>query len=161
MKDERELPSRKNNRLCSYDYSNIGTYFVTVCTKNRQPVLWNSLVGAINDRPQIVLSEYGKIVDEAINAIPCCYPAVLVEKYAIMPDHIHLLLRIVDTDGRSLIAPTISTVVRQLKGSVSKKCGASIWQKGFYDHVVRNSEDCEEIAVYIANNPEKWIQKHC
>ena len=160
MKDERELPSRKNNRLCSYDYSNIGTYFVTVCTKNRQPVLWNSLVGAISDRPPIKLSKYGEIVDEAIRAISRHYPTVLVEKYAIMPDHIHLLLRIVDTDGRSLIAPTISSVVRHFKGSVSKKCGTAIWQKGFYDHIVRNYEDCEEIAVYIANNPEKWIQKH-
>ena len=57
-------------------------------------------------------------------------------------------------------APTISSVIRLFKGSVTKQCGESIWQKGFYDHVVRNQEDLAEISEYIANNPIKWMEKH-
>ena len=157
---EQRPPRRKNKRLQGFDYSNMGAYFITICTEGRQPILWNNLVGAISDRPCKELSPYGEIVEQAIGSIALSYPMIVVERYAILPDHIHLLVRIVDMDGRSLIAPTISTVVRQLKSSISKKCGMPIWQKGFYDHIIRNQKDYEEITIYIANNPEKWRQKH-
>lgn len=156
----KDLPTRKPNRLASFDYSVMATYFITICTKQRKRLLWNSPVGAITDRPQVQLSPYGEIVDEGIHAISVHYPMILVERYAILPDHVHLLLRIVDRDGRSVIAPTISSVIRLFKGSVTKQCGESIWQKGFYDHVVRNQEDLAEISEYIANNPIKWMEKH-
>jgi len=56
----------------------------------------------------------------------------------------------------TLIAPTISTVVRLLKGAVSKQAGFSVWQKGFYDHVIRNDNDYQDIWNYIEGNPGKW-----
>ena len=89
---EQERPSRKPNRLHSYDYSSIGTYFITICTIGRQPLLWNSTVGALTERPRIQLSAYGEIADNAIHAITQHYPAVSVDRYTIMSDHIHLLL---------------------------------------------------------------------
>lgn len=74
-----------------------------------------------------------------------------------MSNHVHLLLQInTDADGRPMVAPTISTVVQQFKGIVSKQIGHSIWQKLFHDHVIRNQADYMKIWEYIENNPLQW-----
>jgi len=76
-----------------------------------------------------------------------------------MPNHIHLLLQIhTDANGRSMIAPTVSTVVRLMKGAISKQAGFPVWQKGFFDHVIRNEKDYQEIWKYIESNPGKWSE---
>ena len=152
-----ELPKRKQNRLSEYDYSTPNAYFITVCTQNRRNLFCKN-VGAITDRPcNVPLTNLGKIVQQSIEDIPRYYPAVSVDHFVIMPNHIHLLLQIqTDADGRSLIAPTISTVVRIMKGAVSKQAGFSVWQKGFYDHVVRSQRDYLDIWNYIEGNPSKW-----
>ena len=157
MDNEKELPKRKRNRLENYDYSSCGAYFITVCTLEKQNCFWEN-VGAIIDRPQDVeLSTYGKMVDQAIQNIPSAYPALSLESYVIMPNHIHLLLRVcADEYGRPLVAPTMSRVVKQLKGVVSKQAGISIWQKSFHDHIIRNREDYEEHLRYIYENPIRW-----
>ena len=110
---------------------------------------------AIIDRPlNSELSPYGKIVEKAINDIPSIYPAVKIDHYVIMPDHIHLLLSIrADENGRPMVAPTVSRIVKQLKGSVTRQLGRSIWQKSFFDHIIRNKEDYEKHAKYIYENP--------
>ena len=157
MDNGKELPKRKRNRLENYDYSSCGAYFITVCTLERQNYFWEN-VGAIIDRPQDVeLSTYGKMVDQAIQNIPSSYPALSLESYVIMPNHIHLLVRVcADEYGRPLVAPTMSRVVKQLKGVVSKQAGISIWQKSFHDHIIRNREDYEEHLRYIYENPVRW-----
>ena len=140
-----------------YDYSNAGVYFVTVCTKDKKPLLWNN-VGASIARPQSAnLSVYGKIVDDAIRQIPIHYPDVNIDNYVVMPNHIHLLLSIEgNIDGRPVVAPTISRVIQQMKGYVSKQIGYSIWQKLFIEHIIRNERDYIEHYTYIDNNPIKW-----
>ncbi len=155
---DKELLSRKRNRLKYYDYSSCGAYFITICTSDRRNYFWNG-VGATIGRPQDVdLSQYGKLVDEAINNIPSIYPALKLDHYVIMPDHIHLLLIIrADEYGRPMVAPTISRVVQQLKGYITKRIGHSIWQKLFFDHVIRNRQDYEEHVKYICDNPVKWV----
>jgi len=152
-----ELPKRKPNRLSCYDYSTPGTYFITICTKNKQKILWAN-VGASIARPQTVqLSEYGRIVDSAIREIPNHYNAIQLDNYTVMPNHIHLLLQIVtDGDGRRIPAPSISEIVRQLKGVVTKQIGFSIWQKLFHDHVVRGERDYLKIWNYIDGNASRW-----
>ena len=78
-----------------------------------------------------------------------------------MPDHIHLLLFVhSDENGRPMVAPTMSRVVQQLKGYVTKRIGVSIWQKLFFDHIIRNKEDYLEHAKYIYDNPKKWCYEH-
>ena len=153
-----DLPKRKPNRLKDYDYSTPNGYFITVCTKARKNLFWKS-VGAIIDRPQIPLTQVGMMVKQAIGDISKHYPAITVDNAVIMPNHIHLLLQIhTDVNGRSMIAPTISTVIRMMKGTVSKQAGFPLWQKGFYDHVIRNEEDYQAIWNYIAGNPGKWAE---
>ncbi|MBO5938200.1 MAG: transposase, partial [Clostridia bacterium] len=105
----------------------------------------------------IVLSSYGKIVDETINNISKIYPSICVDQYVIMPDHIHLLVRILsDEHGRPMVAPTMSRLVQQMKGYATKRIGVSIWQKLFFDHIIRNREDYEEHLRYIYENPIHW-----
>lgn len=154
-----DLPKRKQNRLVEYDYSTPNAYFITVCTKNRKNLFWME-VGAIIDRPNNVpLTNLGMIARQSIEDIPNYYSAVSVDHFVIMPNHIHLLLQInTDADGRSMIAPTVSTVVRLMKGTVSKQAGLSVWQKGFYDHVIRNDHDYREIWNYLDGNPSKWTE---
>lgn len=148
---------RKQHRLVGYDYSAAGAYFVTVCTKDHKCLFWEG-VGASIARPTSVrLSEYGKIVSQAIQDIPAHYPWVCVDHYTVMPNHIHILLQIqTDLDGRPMVAPTVSRVVQQMKGVVTKRIGRSVWQKLFHDHVIRNERDYQRIWQYIDGNPYRW-----
>lgn len=148
-----DLPQRKQNRLENYDYSQNGAYFITICTKERKKILCE-IVGANIVRPK--LTRYGEIVDDAINSITNHYQTVTIDKYVIMPDHIHLLLQI-HSDGRTMFAPTIERIVKQTKGYITKQIGFSIFQRSYYDHVIRNQEDYNEIWEYIDNNPKKWL----
>lgn len=152
-----ELPKRKPNRIPNFDYSTPGAYFITICTQDRKCILGHIVGAAIGRPPTVQLSQYGMIVDRAIRAIPCHYPAVTVDYYTVMPNHIHLLLQInADADGRPMVAPTISTVVQQLKGVITKQIGRPIWQKLFHDHVIRGEQDYLKIWEYIDNNPARW-----
>ena len=152
-----DLPKRKSNRVKSYDYTTCGAYFITVCTANREKIFWKS-VGADIIRPQNVpLSEIGEIVQQSIWQIPEHYENVFVDQYCIMPDHIHLIIRIgTDANGRMISAPTMSTLVGSMKRWVSRQAGRSFWQKSFYDHCIRNQQDYDEIWQYIENNPLKY-----
>ncbi len=151
-----DKPKRKLNRLTNYDYSLPGTYFLTICTSKRQNYFWQTL-----DYPQdFKLSKYGEFVDAAIKKIPQAYSLITLEYYTIMPDHVHILLTIRDACGRALHAPTISKIVQQLKGFVTKQLGFSIWQKSFSDHVIRNDIDLSKHIEYINNNPLNWLLKN-
>ena len=98
-------------------------------------------------------------MEQAIKNIGHHYPAISVDHYVVMPNHIHLLLQInTDENGRPMVAPTISIVVQQMKGYVTKQLGRSIWQKLFHDHVIRNENDYRIIWEYIENNPTQWEQ---
>ena len=156
-----ELPKRKNIRLPNFDYKNVGTYFITVCTKDRKSILWNN-VGADIIRPNdIKLSDIGKIVNDGISQIEKHYSNIKVDKYVIMPDHIHIILVINDyQNGRMISAPTVSTIIGSMKRWISKQIGESIWQKSFYDHIIRNQTDYNKIWEYIDNNPKKWVLEH-
>ena len=151
------LPSRKTNRLQNYDYSESGAYFVTICTKDRKNILCD-IVGANIVRPQdISLTKCGEIVKAAIENIPEYYPAVSVDKYVIMPNHVHLLLQIhSEVNGRTLFAPTVDRVIKQTKGVITKQIGFSIWQRSFHDHVIRSEDDYLQIWNYIDTYPAKW-----
>ena len=154
-----ELPRRKQNRLTKYDYSTPNAYFITICTKNRKNLFWKDVGAAIGRPENIPLTDLGMMVKQAIYDIPRHYPAITVDHAVVMPNHIHLLLQInTDVNGRSMIAPTISTVVRLMKGTVSKQAEFAVWQKGFYDHVIRNDNDYLDIWNYIEGNPSKWTE---
>lgn len=150
----KKLPKRKNIRLKGYDYSQAGYYYVTICTKNRQNLFWNEW--DVRTTCDVQLSTVGKIVDLEINKINFIYENVEINKYVIMPNHIHMIIILNDRDRRPKVAPTISRIIKQFKGSISKQIGFSLWQKSFYDHIIRNKHEYERIYGYIETNPLKW-----
>ena len=152
-----EIIKRKSNRLQNYDYSSCGAYFLTVCTHKRRNYFWSDDRLVVKRNQEIELSHYGEIVNNAILNIHTVYESILVDHYVIMPDHVHLLLKIcADEFGRPMDAPAMSQVVQQMKGYVTKQIGHSIWQKSFFDHVIRNSADYNEHIKYIYDNPVNW-----
>ena len=121
------LPNRKQIRIKNYDYATPGAYFITVCTANREKIFWDG-VGADIIRPENVpLSIAGKIMEQGILQISEHYENVSIDKYCVMPDHIHFILRIEsDIDVRMVSAPTVSTVVGSMKRWVSRQIGRPI-----------------------------------
>lgn len=175
-----DLPKRKRIRIQDYDYSTSGAYFITVCTANREKIFWsdrrgelcspadNTKTGDQRSPLRVELSDIGIIVDNEIKKLSGIYDAVRVDKYCIMPDHIHFIISINTAEnGRTrrgelrspACAPTISRVIKQFKGSITKQIGKPIWQKSFYDHGIRNQQDYDEIWRYIENNPLKYALK--
>ena len=139
----------------NFDYSENGLYFLTICVKNRKKLLCNIVGRGVLDAPKIELTSVGEIVEKYIHSINNA-ENLSVEKYVIMPDHIHLLLRIhCDSNGLPTSAPKINKVIQQTKGIITKQIGFSIWQKSYNDHIVRGLDDYKNIWEYIENNPLK------
>ena len=155
-----DLPKRKNIRLNDYNYSSNGAYFITICTKNKENLLWKN-VGANCVRPleQLPLSKIGIVVENEIHKLNTIYENIKVDKYQIMPNHIHFIIFIYEYyNGRTQFAPTISRIIKQFKGSITKQIEFSIWQKSFYDRIIRNEKEYQGVWNYIHNNPLKYLE---
>ena len=144
---------RKRIRLPDYDYSAPGYYFITVCTKNHDQLLGRVDPDGEHTMAHTKLSRIGLIVQEAIEEIPSHYAAVKIVKQIIMPNHIHLILAISDDEANR---PVLSTIIQQLKRTVTIRAGQPIWQPRYYDHVIRNEQEYQRIWDYIDTNPIKW-----
>jgi len=154
-------PTRKRIRIQDYDYSEPNAYFLTLCIAGRQNILWE--MQKVNEPlTSIPLTKIGSVIDKTISEIPNHYPNVSVDKYVIMPNHIHLILVISELnnaeDGTTKSKPpTISRIINQMKGIITKKVGRSIWQKLFYEHIIRNDEEYGAYLDYIEANPLNWM----
>ena len=160
------LPKRKKNRLDDYDYSQNGAYFITICTRNHKEILCKIVGDGACDIPQINLSYFGKIADKYIRIMNSKYENICIPKYVIMPNHIHLIIRINDvkeTVRRQAPNPTNAIVpkfISLFKRYCNQEIGEKIWQRSYYDHIIRDQNDYNEIWEYIENNPKKWIETH-
>ncbi len=135
-------PDRKWIRLQGYDYSANGIYYLTLCTADKACLLSN-IVRNENGEAQVELTAYGAIAESFLRSIPG------IDKYVIMPNHIHMLIR--KENGKP-----IATDVRSFKVLTTKKIGHSIWQKYYYDHVIRDENDYLTKWRYIDENPARW-----
>jgi len=150
---------RKVNRAKPYDYSTSGAYFVTICTNGRAKIL-GEIVGDGFPVPKPA----GRIAEELIRRIPEKYADVWVDQYVIMPDHIHILLQIGQQKGTGNPSPTLGNVIGWYKYQATKEIneysgcqGQRVFQRSYYDHVIRNQQDYDEVWQYIENNPRKWL----
>lgn len=136
-------------RLSHHDYSENGAYFITICTKDKEHLLWENT-------SSYVLSPYGMIIHNELQKIDEIYfPNIRVEKFVVMSNHIHMIIMIDKDIGRIQFAPTISRIVKQFKGSVTKQIGKSIFQKSFFDRVIRDRREYLAVWKYIDENPLK------
>ncbi len=162
-----KLPDRKQNRLENYDYSREGCYFVTLCTYNRQNlfILEKPRVG--NDL-RVVPPLQNEIIYKWIKETENKFQNIKIEKFVIMPDHIHFIVNITERHaGRSLRdimqffkTMTTNDYIKNVKVSKLKPFDKKLWQKSYYDHIIRNQEDYNEKWDYIENNPKKYALKN-
>ena len=162
---ENEYPKRKELRIKQYDYSSAGGYFITICVKDRKPLLSDIIkpvgVGALDD-PQLRLTHLGQIVEKYLLSSESI-PGVKIDRYIIMPDHIHTIIFLnpdqysKHLDGSSR-APTptnemLPHIVSTFKRFCRREIGENIFQRGYMEHIIRDREDYETRVKYIYENP--------
>ena len=138
----------KRRRLLGYDYATNGAYFITFCTFEKMNRFWTK--DSFSPDEPIELSDYGNVMMSAIQQIPLHYPGVSVDNYVIMPNHVHLIIVLNDSNV------SISNIIRKLKSYVTKTIGTPVFQHSFHDRIIRNADEYEKIWNYIEDNPRKW-----
>lgn len=147
MDEERLKYHRRSIRLKGYDYGRAGAYFVTICLQGREPYLEMPAVRGIGE--------------EAWNALPHRFPRIALDAFVIMPDHVHFILWLRPTSGDratlgSIVCTYKSLTARAALGyvrSLGDICGNQFWQRDYYDHIIRNTAELQEIRTYIRGNP--------
>ena len=137
---------RKRNRLEHFDYSANGSYFVTVCAENRRCLFGNIYPGS----ETVELTQCGRSIVSAIEKTVETYSGVEIPEYVIMPNHVHMIIELKNQQK------TVSQIVSYFKWNASRATGVRLWQKSFYDHVIRNEKDYLAILEYIAFNLKQW-----
>lgn len=171
MKYNPEEHHRRSIRLKEYDYSEPNWYYVTICTYHHK-----NLFGEIKNS-KMVLSSFGKIVNEEWLRTKELRKNIDLDEYVIMPNHFHAILIIERRDTARCVPTTVnenrkfgemqagslSAMVRSFKSAVTKGINElqntsrePTWQKGFYEHIIRNEQDLYHIRKYIEQNPLKW-----
>ena len=159
------MPKRKATRLKEYNYNTPGAYFVTICTKDRKQLLSKIVGDGVLDVPQNDLTHYGKIADKHINRMNEFYEHISVDKYVIMPNHIHIILLIKDYENGTSRTPSptnaeIPRFISTFKRYCNREYDHNIWQRSFHDHIIRGERDYEKIWQYIDTNVLCW-EKDC
>ena len=156
---ENILLKRKKLRIPQYNYSNEGLYFITICTQNRKCILSKIIYNDDTEIPQLILSNYGKIAEKYINSINSFYKNVQIINYVIMPNHIHLICEIKKSINNNSKHPSkmrIPMLVSTFKRFTNKESKLKIWQRDYYEHIIRNEKEYIAIEQYIQNNPYNW-----
>ena len=156
-----DFPRRKRNRLTGFNYSSKGSYFITICVKDRHNILGRLVGGGVLDAPRIELSEYGVIAEKYINSIDRAYKNISLDKYVIMPNHIYLILTVCNSGDGTSRTPShtnalVPLFVSTFKRFTNKNCGFSIFQRSYHDHIIRNEQEYQKIWQYIGANPRMW-----
>jgi putative transposase len=173
------LPQRRSIRLAQYDYRRCGAYFVTICTLNRE-----CLFGEVTEG-EMRLSDAGLVACDEWLRSGDMRREVELDQFVIMPNHLHGIVVIVDADGRRndgdapagdhpaagihrtplqrLAGASLGALINGYKAAVTRSLtaahaisGASVWQRNYYEHVIRNDEELQRIRQYIVDNPAKW-----
>ncbi|NQU66398.1 MAG: transposase [Candidatus Marinimicrobia bacterium] len=165
---------RRSIRLKGYDYSQPGAYFVTMCTQNRKMLFGDVVGGEMN------LNDYGKLVELEWFKTEKMRTNIRLDAFVVMPNHLHGIIVIDDCWGTEHRAPTvlhsptieqfgkstsnsIPTIIRGFKSAVTTQInamrhspGTKLWQRNYYEHIIRTERELQRIQQYIVENPLKW-----
>lgn len=167
MSYDSDKHQRHSIRLKDYDYSQAGAYFVTICTHKKEFLFGNVVNGEMR------LNELGKVVQDEWHRSAKMRREIELDTFVVMPNHIHGIVTIVGAQG---LAPlqhghpplqrrprSLSTFVTGFKSAVTRRINdlrgtpyTPVWQRNYYEHVIRNEDDLDEIREYIVHNPLKW-----
>ena len=167
--DDWQEHRRRSVRLKGFDYARAGAYYVTVCVQGRRNLFGEVVDGTMR------LNEFGHIAAEEWLRTGELRPRIRLDAFVVMPNHIHGILAI-DGEGTQQRAPTterfgiptsdsIPTIVRLFKSATTTRInrarnlpGTAVWQRNYYEHVIRNDRDWNRVRAYIRENPEQWDQ---
>lgn len=174
MRHDPERHHRQTIRLREYDYRLAGAYFITICTHERA-MLFGDIIST-----EICLNALGHIVLDAWMETALIRPGVLLDEFIVMPNHFHAIVFLPDASESAAVgahsrapvgqgsilwrAPkSLGSLVAGLKSTATKQIntlratpGAPIWQRNYYEHIIRDDEALRRIREYIANNPALW-----
>ena len=157
-----DIHHRHAIRLRGYDYSRAGAYFVTICVRDRAPILGT----IVEDR--VDHTDCGRAVADCWRWLAERYPHVDLDEWIVMPNHLHGIVVIGDGDqGRSGTGPVrrkplggmvgaFKTVSTQRVNLLRGRAGEPVWQRDFHEHIIRNEEELDRIRRYVASNPLHW-----
>lgn len=155
-----DIHHRRSIRLKGYNYSQPGMYFITLCCQNRKCLFGKVVNGqmVLNDMGQIAHNEWLKTMELRDN--------VELGEFVIMPNHFHAIIQLLFRWGecnspQRVPSQTIGAIVRGYKPAVTKQLnlinnGIVVWQRNYYEHIIRDERSYERISKYIINNPAKW-----
>ena len=168
-----QVHHRRSIRLKGYDYTQPGAYFVTMVTQGRECLL-GEVAGT-----EIRLLRSGTIAQRAWLDLPRHYPHVQLDEFCIMPNHLHGIVVLTnDRRGGSIqvkegmsdsnqTRPYLPEIVRAFKSFSARRInalrhtpGIPVWQRNYYEHIVRDEAEWERIRAYIRDNPRRWAQDH-
>ncbi len=153
---------RKTIRLKGYDYAQNGAYFVTICIKNKECISGEILDG------KIVLNDVGEMIQSVWNGLPEHYPHVELDQFVVMPNHMHGIVVISNDNYKGGETPplrkrTLGQIIAYFKYQTTKQInqrrntpGIPVWQRNYFDRIIRNETELNHIRRYILNNPLKW-----
>lgn len=176
MPFDRDKHHRRSIRLRGYDYAQPGAYFITICTFERA-----GLFGEVCDG-EMRANAFGQVAAGEWQKTAAMRPRIRLDAFIVMPNHIHGIIVIEDAVHRSVnraAAPgfgeraevhtprpesdSIPTIVRLYKAATTKRINASrdlpgvpVWQRNYYERIVRDENEYHRICEYIANNPARW-----
>jgi len=167
LKYNAEIHHRCSIRLKGYDYSHEGAYFVTICAWNRECIFGDVVDG------EMQLNGYGEVAGESWIWLSRQYGYVDIDKWVVMPNHMHGIVIINNSSrGGSRTAPTetikrkslgrligaFKTVSSKQINQIRKNPGVPLWQRNYYEHIIRNDDELNRIREYIVNNPAQWAE---
>jgi len=170
-----DLPKRKQIRLQQFNYNARGAYFITICAKNREQIF--SKITAVENAKfsqipvgdgastsRIITNELtpiGKIVEKHLRACENI-KNVKIDNYIIMPDHLHAIIVILsnETTCNEKCNEKLPKIISAFKRLCNKEIGYNIFQRSYYEHIIRNKDDYYEIQKYIHDNPIKWFYNY-
>jgi putative transposase len=137
---------RRSIRLKGYDYSQAGFYFITIDTKDRV-CLFGKIVMVENFQPSMVLNNAGKIADEGWLEIPIHFPNAVLHEHIVMPNHIHGIIELIKSGSHNDSESNNGVQIFEPQ---------PIWQRNYYEHIIRDEKSFQRISDYIINNPKNW-----
>lgn len=163
--------NRRSIRLRDYDYSQPRAYFITICAHDRA-CLFGDIVGG-----EMRLNDAGRMVQQCWDEIPQHFPHVELDQFVVMPNHVHGIVVITHHPGTHTVGAknfsplhhqngtsrTIGSIIRGFKIGVTKWARANkdintVWQRNYYEHIIRNEDDLRDIRAYIQYNPQRWAE---
>lgn len=154
--------NRKTIRLKNYDYHKSGSYFITICTQNREHLFGEVVAG------QMVLNDAGEMIQNWLYKLGDNFDGIFIDGMVMMPNHVHFILSItMSIEGRDKALPlhkmiqwfkamSTNEYIRGVKSNIFPAFNKRIWQRNYYEHIIRNEKSFLEIQEYMKHNPQKW-----